>query len=153
MVPGCHSGKEKKQKKVPPNRMINQNFLKLLINTFKNFSQNNFQTLFSEKVKNGEDEILVDMVASELKSLSCSILKVKFKHEVNNLFFKYQKVNYKKMLTQIPNPISTQHLLTYNSPPPLLLKVMVQYSCRTRLEEVQIVRIQVCALLNGTTET
>ena len=118
MVPGCHSGKEKKQKKVPPNRMINQNFLKLLINTFKNFSQNNFQTLFSEKVKNGEDEILVDMVASELKSLSCSILKVKFKHEVNNLFFKYQKVNYKKMLTQIPNPISTQHLLTYNSPPP-----------------------------------
>ena len=117
--------------------MINQNFLKLLINTFKNFSQNNFQTLFSEKVKNGEDEILVDMVASELKSLSCSILKVKFKHEVNNLFFKYQKVNYKKMLTQIPNPISTQHLLTYNSPPPpLLLKVMVQYSCRTRLEEV-----------------
>ena len=114
--------------------MINQNFLRLLINTFKNFSQNNFQTLFSEKVKNGEDEILVDMVASELKSLSCSILKVKFKHEVNNLFFKYQKVNYKKMLTQIPNPISTQHLLTYNSPP--LLKVMVQYSCRTRIEEV-----------------
>ena len=49
--------------------------------------------IFSEKVLKGEDEIFGDMVASELKDLSCSILKIKFKHEVNNLIFKYQILN------------------------------------------------------------
>ena len=34
MVPGRHSGKEKKQKMIPPNRMIQQKFLKLLTNVF-----------------------------------------------------------------------------------------------------------------------
>ena len=35
-------------------------------------------TVFLEKVPKGEDEIFGDMVASELKGLSCSILKVSF---------------------------------------------------------------------------
>ena len=51
-------------------------------------------------MKKGEDEIFGDMVASELKGLSCSILQVKFKHEVNNLMFKYQMLN----LQQKPQP-------------------------------------------------
>ena len=36
---GCCSGKEKKQKKMPPNRMIQQKLLKLLANTFKKSQQ------------------------------------------------------------------------------------------------------------------
>ena len=47
--------------------------------------------IFSEKVKKREDEIFGDMVASELKGLSCSILKVTFKDK--NLIFKYQMLN------------------------------------------------------------
>ena len=39
MDPGCCSGKEKKQKKMPPNRMIQQKLLKLLANTFKKSQQ------------------------------------------------------------------------------------------------------------------
>ena len=35
MVPARHSGKEKNQKKIPPKRMIQQKFLKLLTNTLK----------------------------------------------------------------------------------------------------------------------
>ena len=53
-------------------------------------------TVFSEKVQKGEDEIFGDMVASELKGLSCSILRLAFKREVNN-------------------PATTQHLSAYNS--------------------------------------
>ena len=49
--------------------------------------------IFLEEIKKGEDENFGDMVASELKGISCSILKVKFKHEVNNLIFKYQMLN------------------------------------------------------------
>ena len=70
MVSDCSSGKGKKQKKLPPKRTIQQKF--------------------SKKVKNGEDEAFGDMVASELKGLSCFFLQVKFKHEVNNLIFKNQ---------------------------------------------------------------
>ena len=50
-------------------------------------------TIFSGKVQKSEIDIFGDMVASELKGLSCSILKVNFKHEVNNLIFKYQMLN------------------------------------------------------------
>ena len=50
-------------------------------------------TFFSGKVRKGEDEVFGDMAASELKSLSCSTLTVKFKHEVNNLIFKYHMLN------------------------------------------------------------
>ena len=39
MVPGRRSGKEKEQKKIPPNRMIQQKFLKLLTNAFKKSQQ------------------------------------------------------------------------------------------------------------------
>ena len=70
MVPDRSSGKGKKQKKLQPKRTIQQKF--------------------SKKVKNGEDEAFGDMVASELKGLSCFFLQVKFKHEVNNLIFKNQ---------------------------------------------------------------
>ena len=49
-------------------------------------------TFFSGKVRKGEDEVFGDMAASELKSLSCSTLTVKFK-QVNNLIFKYQMLN------------------------------------------------------------
>ena len=80
------------------------------------------------------------MVAAELKGLSCSILKVKFKHEVNNLIFKYQMLNLQQNAQ--PNPPSNLHPVPFSLQLPLL-KVMVQYSCRTRMEEVSIVTIQV----------
>ena len=72
-------------------------------------------TIFSEKVKKGVDEIFGDMVASELKGLSCSILKVKFKHEVNNLIFKYQMLNLQQNAQPNPpiqSPPSTFQLTT-----------------------------------------
>ena len=73
------------------------------------------------------------MVASELKGLSCSILKVKFKREVNNLIFKYQMLTLQQNVP--PNPPSNLHPLPFCLQLPLL-KVMVQYSCRTQMEEV-----------------
>ena len=42
------------------------------------------------------------MVVSELKGFSCSILKVKFKHDVNNLIFNYQMLNLQQNAQ--PNP-------------------------------------------------
>ena len=81
------------------------------------------------------------MVASELKRLSCPILKVKFKHEVNNLIFKYQMFNLQQN-AQLNPPPSNLHPATFSVKLPLL-KVMVHYSCRTRMEEVSIVTIQV----------
>ena len=77
---------------------------------------------------------------SELKGISCSILKVKFKHEVNNLIFKYQMLNLQQN-TQ-PNPPIQSPPSTFQLATPLL-KVMVQYACRRRMEEVLIVTIQV----------
>ena len=45
-------------------------------------------------MQKGEDKIFGDMVALELKSLSCFILKVKFKDMVNNqIIFKNQMFN------------------------------------------------------------
>ena len=86
MVPARHSGKEKK---IPSNRKIQLKFSKLLTNAFKKSQQ-----FWSGKVQKGEDKIFGDMVALELKGLSCSILKVKFKDEVNNqIIFKNQVFN------------------------------------------------------------
>ena len=74
MVPVRHLGKEKK---IPSNRKIQQKL-----------------TISSGKVQKGEDKIFGDMVALELKSLSCFILKVKFKDMVNNqIIFKNQMFN------------------------------------------------------------
>ena len=107
MVPGRCSGKEKTQKKIPPSTMIQQNILKLLTNA------NNFL----RKIKKSKDEIFGDMVAYTPKGFSCSILKVKFKHEVNNPVFKYQMLNLEQHAQpNPPHPISTQHLSAYNSP-------------------------------------
>ena len=39
IVPGRRSGEEKQQRKIPPNRMIQQSFLKLLTNVFKKSQQ------------------------------------------------------------------------------------------------------------------
>ena len=61
-------------------------------------------TIFSEKEKKSEDEIIGDMVASELKDLFCSILKVNFKQKVNNLIFKYQPLNVQQN-AQLYSPI------------------------------------------------
>ena len=72
-------------------------------------------TIFSEKVKKIEDEIFGDMVASELKGLSCSILKVKFKYDVKNLIFKYQMLNLQQIAQPNPpiqSPPSTFQLTT-----------------------------------------
>ena len=84
-------------------------------------------------------KIFGDMVASELRGLSCSILKVKFKHEVNNLIFKYQMLNLQQNAQ--PNTPSNLHPLPF-SLQLLLLRAMAQYSCRARMEEVSIVTIQ-----------
>ena len=59
-------------------------------------------TIFSKKVQKGDVEIFGDMVASERKYFSCSILKVKFKHDMNNLIFKYQMLNLQQIAQ--PNP-------------------------------------------------
>ena len=63
-------------------------------------------TIFLEKVQKSEDKILGDMVASKLKDLSCSILKVKFKHEVDNLNFKHQLLNLQQNI-QTNSPIQS----------------------------------------------
>ena len=39
IVPDRRSGEEKQQRKIPPNRMIQQSFLKLLTNVFKKSQQ------------------------------------------------------------------------------------------------------------------
>ena len=134
MVPGCRSGKEKNLKKDTTQQDDSAEVLKTINKRLREKS-----TIFSEKVKKGEDEIFGDMVAAELKGLSCSILKVKFKHEVNNLIFKYQMLNLQQNAQ--PNPPSNLHPAPLSLQLPLL-KVMVQYSCRTRME-VSIVTIQV----------
>ena len=98
--------RRKSKKKIPPNRI--------------NKCLQEKSTIFSEKVKKGEDEIFGDVVASELKSLSCSILRVKFKtfkfkHEVNNLIFKYQMLNLQQNAQPNPpiqSPPSTFELTT-----------------------------------------
>ena len=85
-------------------------------------------TIFLEKVQKREDKILGDMVASKLKDLSCSILKVKFKHEVNSSI---NCLTYNKILKQIlpsnhyPAPFSLQLPL---------LKVILQYACKTQMD-------------------
>ena len=110
MVPGHRSGKEKKQKK----DTIQQDDSAEVLKTINKHLQEK-STIFSEKVKKGEDEIFGDMVASELKGLSCSILKVKFKHEVNNLIFKYQMLNLQQNAQPNPpiqSPPSTFQLTT-----------------------------------------
>ena len=135
MVPGCPSGKEKKQKK----DTTQQDDLAEVLKTINKRLQEK-STIFSEKVKKGEDEVFGDMVASELKGLSCSILKVKFKHEVNNLIFKYQMLNLQQNAQ--PNPPIQSHSVPFSLQLPLL-KVMVQYSCRIRMEEVSTVTIKV----------
>ena len=88
MVPGRHSGKEKSQKKDTTQQDDSVEVLRTINKRFQEKS-----TIFSEKLKKGEDEIFGDMIASELKGLSCFVLKVKFKHEVNNLIFKDQMLN------------------------------------------------------------
>ena len=110
MVPGRRSGKEKKQKKDTTQQDDSAEVLKTINKRLQEKS-----TIFSEKVKKGEDEIFGDMVASELKGLSCSILKVKFKHEVNNLIFKYQMLNLQQNAQPNPpiqSPPSTFQLTT-----------------------------------------
>ena len=85
------------------------------------------------------------MVASEMKGFSCSIVKVKFKHEVNTLIFKYEMLN-----LQI---LRSNHHRSPSSLQLPFLKVMVQYSCRTRMNEVSIVKRQVLAGIKGTVKT
>ena len=110
MVPGRRSGKEKKQKKDTTQQNDSAEVLKTINKRLQEKS-----TILSEKVKKGEDEIVGDMVASELKGLSCSILKVKFKHEVNNLIFKYQMLNLQQNAQPnlpVQSPPSTCQLTT-----------------------------------------
>ena len=73
MVPGRRLGKEKKQKKKGTTQQDDSAVLKTINKHLQEKS-----TVFSEKVQKGKDEIFGDMVASELKGLSCSILKVSF---------------------------------------------------------------------------
>ena len=84
-VPGHQSGKEKKQKKDTTQQDDSAEVLK----TINKHLQEKL-TISSEKVK---EDMKKRLVASELKCLCCSILKVKFKHEVNNLIFKYQMLS------------------------------------------------------------
>ena len=110
MVAGRRSGKKKKQKKDTTQQDDSAEVLKTINKRLQEKS-----TTFSEKVKKAEDEIFGDMVASELKGLSRSILKVKFKHEVNNLIFKYQMLNLQQDAQPnlpIQCPLSTFQLTT-----------------------------------------
>ena len=84
-VPGRQSGKEKKQKKDTTQQDDSAEVLKTINKHLQEKS-----TISSEKVK---EDMKKRLVASELKCLCCSILKVKFKHEVNNLIFKYQMLS------------------------------------------------------------
>ena len=84
-VPGRQSGKEKKQKKDTTQQDDSAEVLK----TINKHLQEKL-TISSEKVK---EDMKKRLVASEMKCLCCSILKVKFKHEVNNLIFKYQMLS------------------------------------------------------------
>ena len=94
-------------------------------------------------LRQGEDEIVGDMVASELKGLSCSVLNMRWITSFSSI----KCLIYNKMFNQIPP--SNLHPVPFSLQPPLL-KVMVQYSCRTRMEEVSIVTMQVWAIINGT---
>ena len=110
MVPGHCSGKEKKQKK----DTIQQDDSAEVLKTIDKHLQEK-STIFSEKGKKGEDEIFGDMVASELKGLTCSIFKVKFKHQVNDLICKYQMLNLQQNAQPNPpiqSPPSTFQLTT-----------------------------------------
>ena len=89
MVPGCRSGKENNNNK--KNTTQQDDSAEVLKPINKGLQRKS--TIFSEKLKKSEDDIFGDMVVPELKGLSCSILKVKFKHEVNNLIFKYEMFN------------------------------------------------------------
>ena len=84
-VPGRQSGKEKKQKKDTTQQDDSAEVLKTINKHLQEKS-----TISSEKVK---EDMKKRLVASELKCLCCSILKVKFKHEVSNLIFKYQMLS------------------------------------------------------------
>ena len=84
-VPGRQSGKEKKHKKDTTQQDDSVEVLKTINKHLQEKS-----TISSEKVK---EDMKKRLVASELKCLCCSILKVKFKHEVNNLIFKYQMLS------------------------------------------------------------
>ena len=84
-VPRRQSGKEKKQKKDTTQQDDSAEVLKTINKHLQEKS-----TISSEKVK---EDMKKRLVASELKCLCCSILKVKFKHEVNNLIFKYQMLS------------------------------------------------------------
>ena len=45
----------------------------------------------TEEDKDDADDVFGKMVASEMKSMSAH-MKFRFKHDVNNLIFKYQKM-------------------------------------------------------------
>ena len=111
-VPGRRSGNEKKPRKDITQQDDSAEVLKTINKRLQEKS-----TIFSEKVKKGEDDIYCDMVASELKALSCSILKVKFKHEVNNLIFKYQILNLQQN-AQPNSPIQSPHSTFQLATPP-----------------------------------
>ena len=47
--------------------------------------------LLMEEVKDDADDVFGKMIATEIKSV-CLLMKFRFKHEVNNLIFKYQEM-------------------------------------------------------------
>ena len=112
IVPVRCSGKEKKQNKDATQQDDTAEVLKTINKHLQEKS-----TIFSGKVQKAENEIFGDMVAPEMEGLSCSILKVKFKHKVNNLIFKYRILNLQQNAQPIsPHPTTTQHLSAYNFP-------------------------------------
>ena len=70
MVPGRCSSKGKKQKK----DTTQQDDSAEVLNTINKRLQEK-STIFSENVKKSKEEIFGDMIALELESLSCSVLK------------------------------------------------------------------------------
>ena len=98
MVRGCRSDKKKERKKDTNQYDDSEKNCKTINKRLQEKS-----TIFSEKVKKGEDEIFGYMVASEPKGHCCSILKIKFKQEVNNFIFKYQMLNLQQNAQ--PNPL------------------------------------------------
>ena len=119
-------------KKVPSYRLIREKFLKLLTPSIK---VDNFPRKSTQMWRWDFD----DMVPSKLKGLSCSFLKIKFKYEVKNLIFKDQMLSLQQNNQIFPSKRDQAPFSLHLS----LLKVMVQYSCRTRMEKVSNITIQV----------
>ena len=137
--------RKKSEKKIPTNRMIQQKFLKLLTNAFKKSQQ------FSQKKwKKVKMRFLVIWLLQNRKVIAVLFWRLSLNKRWIISFSSIKCLIYNKMLNQIPSynlhpiPFSLQLCL---------LRVMVQYLCRTRMEEISIVTIQVWAVMSGTVKT